>query len=97
MTPKSPTPQGISALLAKAGFTRAIVKASAAGCAGFAVTADRSRSDAVRVRYRSWSMVGPNSRSAERNADYAKAIRDAGWTVDTTDYELIVTPGKEGQ
>jgi len=94
---KTPTASGISRLLAKAGFERSVRKVRN-GRSGFLVTKDRARTGQVRVRYYSWMNMGtPYGTCRERIAAYARAITEAGWTVEAGEYELIVTAGKAGQ
>jgi hypothetical protein len=110
-TPKPPTPQGISALLKKAGFERETLRPPTGvrwdgrpdsrtrkWLAGFQVHADRDR---VVVRWRSGFVANPDSTAKDRATVvqlrcYANVITEAGWTVETTEYELIVTAGKAG-
>lgn len=75
--PKTPSPSGISRLLAAAGFTRAVIKIQG-GKAGFDVRTDLSTGTA-RVEHYSNTM-GP-SNSEAKLAAYAKAITDAGYDV----------------
>lgn len=95
-TPKPPTPQGISALLAKAGHTRAVRKMRG-GCSGFVVSADYSHWGAVRVRHHFWSMGARPEQAKAKLAAYAKTITDAGWTVEAGEWELTVTARKDKQ
>jgi hypothetical protein len=91
---KNPTPQGISALLRKAGFNRSERQGRAGGSSsGFRVGTDWTRTGAVRVRHVFWSMGGGDA--APWLAKYARTITEAGWTVEAGTYELIVT-AKEG-
>jgi len=75
--PKPPTPQGVSALLKRAGFSTVY-----------------AREGAVRVKHLFWSMRATPEQHAAKLAPYAKAIAEAGWSVETAEYELIVTAGK---
>lgn len=89
MTTRQPTPQGISALLRKAGFERSAVLSRASlnhrYTAGFRT---RSTETEVYVGYR-WAtpLVTPSAKQAERNlatalemtAKYAEALTAAGW------------------
>jgi hypothetical protein len=86
MTPKTPTPQGISALLRKAGHSRAVIKIRG-GRAGFDVHTDLSTGN-VKVEHYALTMGGY---SEVKLAEYAKTITEAGWTVEAGTYELIVT------
>jgi hypothetical protein len=91
--PKALTPQGVSALLKKAGFTRSESAERGSACSGFVVRKDWTRDSAVRVRHQFLLMSTDRNgtRRAEELARYAKAITDAGWDVETGEYELIVT------
>jgi len=94
---KPPTAWDISRLLAAVGFDRA-ARVDQVGInhasPGYAVSADMTRSDAVRVLYH--FEPEEESRRAALLARYAKAITEAGWTVETSGSVLIVTAGKPG-
>lgn len=92
--PKTPTPSGISRLLAAAGFTRAIPKLRG-GASGFGVS--KLAADAVEVRYSSITMGTSNERRLTQLAKYAEAIEAAGFAVktDTALPRLIVTTKTE--
>lgn len=94
MTTKTPAPQAISALLRKAGFTRAISKLRG-GASGFGVS--KLGIDAVEVRYASITMGTSNERRLTQLAKYAEAIEAAGFAVktDTALPRLIVTTKAE--
>jgi hypothetical protein len=94
---KPPTPQGISALLRKAGFGRSEYSHPYGFAGGYRVQKDRSNDKAVRVSYL-FGVVMPRDsagRVVDKLAEYAAAITEAGWTVKSGDYELIVTAGKD--
>ena len=95
--PKQPSPQGISALLRKAGFTRAISKLRG-GVSGYSVS-KLGAGPAVEVRYSSVTMSTSNMYRYACLAKYAEVIADAGYTVETAlDLpRLIVTTGKADQ
>ena len=94
---KPPTAWDISRLLAAAGFDRA-ARVDQVGInhasPGYAVSADMTRSDAVRVLYCFEPEEESDTRRAALLARYAKAITEAGWTVETSGSVLIVTAGK---
>lgn len=96
MTPKPPTPQGVSALLKRAGFARAVIQMRG-GCSGFRVTKDHGREGRVRVRHHTWTMASDDARHQRELARYAKTITEAGWSVEVGTYELVVTAGKAEQ
>lgn len=108
MTAKAPTPQAISALLKRAGFEKSVnrpsrVKGWPEWCAGYKVVASivpgcvlvEHRVNSMRLR--AAAREAEEAEEAEKRAAYAKAITDAGWTVDTGGDELIVTAGKAEQ
>ncbi len=99
MTPKPPTPQGISALLKRAGYDRSVSRSFRSGgsTSGFRVGKDHRRDNAVEVTHHFWSMGAKSEQYAVKLAEYAKVITDAGWTVETGEYELVVTTWKAGQ
>lgn len=81
MTPKTPTPQGISALLKRARFPRAAGR----GTHGFSAGKIYQGSGVVRVRY--WFAAGGGT-DAERRAHlerYAKVITAAGYIAELHD------------
>lgn len=91
MTVKQPTPQGISALLKRAGFTRSEPDGRNGRCSGFLVSS-RSSGDGARVRHYFRTMAGRDSSSQPQIvAAYAEAIRAAGWAVEAKGWELAVT------
>jgi len=79
MTAKTPTPSGISRLLAAAGHSRAVIKISG-GRAGFDVHTDYS-TGAVKVEHYSNTMGGSGNYSEVKLAEYAKTITEAGYDV----------------
>ena len=79
MATKTPTPQGISRLLAAAGHTRAVIKIQG-GRAGFDVHADYS-TGAVKVGHYSNTMGTSGYYSEVKLAEYAETIADAGYDV----------------
>lgn len=97
----TPTPQGISALLKRAGFTRSDSTGGGGAGSGYVVSLERARGKAasVRVRYHSRSAGWSSSPEyvKEKLAQYTEILAAAGWTVEAGEYELIVTTGKAGQ
>lgn len=93
--PKTPTPQGISALLRKAGFARAEVKMRG-GRSGFRVHKDYSSEGTVCVTHHFWSMGVSAERKQQELARYAEAIIAARFSAQVNGRDLIVTAGKEG-
>ena len=97
----NPTPQGISALLKRAGFTRSDSTGGGGAGSGYVVSFERARGKnaSVRVRYHSrsagWSSSPEYVKAAL--AGYAETITGAGWTVEAGEYGLIVTAGKAEQ
>jgi hypothetical protein len=87
---KAPTPQGISALLRKAGFERAVISIRG-GTSGYQVTKCRARAEAVKVRQ--YFTLGGTSLQRYRHElrRYAKAIEAAGYQTEVATYHLIVT------
>lgn len=96
MTSQSPSPQGISALLKRAGFTQAVVKLRG-GTSGFRVSAGTAPGGPAAVRVRHYTIFGTRTHEGRMLAKYAAAITNAGWSVETGEYELIVTTGKAAQ
>ena len=90
MTSKIPTPQGISRLLAKAGFERAVISIRG-GNSGFQVTACRAREGAVKVRQYYLAGGVPMGHYRDRLRRYANAIEAAGYGTEMGTYHLIVT------
>jgi len=76
--PKPPTPQGVSALLKRAGFERADRPVRGGMCSGFRVSTVYAREGAVRVKHLFWSMRATPEQHAAKLAPYAKAIAEAG-------------------
>ena len=83
---KQPTPQGISALLRKAGFTRSetrsgMIRGLKESSEGYRVS--RYRDDQVAVQHRPGFARGAAAqvREHEKLNAYAKAIEDAGFGV----------------
>jgi hypothetical protein len=94
---KSPTPQGISALLRKAGFARSEwerqFKLGTCVQDGYRVVkAMIAGQPAVSVR---WCRTAGSGDDAGRRSvllsDYARAIEAAGWRAQRTEREVIVT------
>ena len=87
---KSPTAQGISRLLATAGFERAVISIRG-GNSGFQATNCRTRENAVKVR-QYFQLSGT---SLERYRDmlrrYAKVIEASGYSTESGTYHLVVT------
>ncbi|HLK77209.1 MAG TPA: hypothetical protein VKU77_26605 [Streptosporangiaceae bacterium] len=96
MTARNPTPQGISALLRRAGFTRSVER-TRDGCSGFVVTRHPASEHAVHVRHSFFLMNADRdgNRRKAKLAAYAKTITEAGWTVEAGEHELIVTAAPE--
>jgi len=93
MTSKQPTPQGISALLRKAGHAKAVVKLHG-GTAGFCVTTDYSTGN-VKVEYHANTM-GSASHSTELNLSaYAKTIGAAGYDVAKPSPRWLIVTAKD--
>lgn len=96
MTSKPPTPQGISRLLAKAGFTRGRNPWRGNPAEGFLVTAS-NRSGRTRVRYSDGRLRGPQA-FADRDAaltDYSLALTSGGYHVERDRLGLDVTAGED--
>lgn len=93
MPSKPPTPQGISALLRKAGFERSVSRGRSGSSSGFRVHKDYTRDGAVRVTHHFWSMGTPIERHQQELARYAQAITAAGYRAEITDggWGLTVT------
>jgi hypothetical protein len=79
-TTKSPTPQGISALLRKAGHVRAVSKLRG-GVSGYSVSRYGAGPE-VEVRYSSVSMGTSMHYRRVKLTEYAKAIDAAGYAVE---------------
>ena len=94
MTPKPPTPQGISVLLKRAGFKHSERQIGGYGN-GYVAEKSYAHPETVLVRHRFWSMGGGDH--APWLAKYADAITDAGWVV-ATDSELprLIVTAKPG-
>jgi hypothetical protein len=84
---RQPTPQSISALLRKAGFTRAVVRIRG-GISGYRV----SNADPGTVWVWHYTMFGTRTSEAAKRAQYAETITSAGYVVedDTGRDRLIV-------
>ena len=93
-SPKPPTAQGISRLLAKAGFERAVISIMG-GNSGFQVTACRAREGAVKVRQYYLAGGVPMGHYRDRLRRYADAIETAGYGTEMGTYHLIVTAKTE--
>lgn len=93
MATKTPTPQSISALLKRAGFTRA----SQRGTSGFAAGKVYQGDGIVRVRHYFWSMGASDTQHRAHLERYAKAITEAGYTarIDDDGRKLTVTAETE--
>lgn len=90
-SPKTPTPQGISALLRKAGFERSVSRPRNQGSSsGFIVGKCYDDEGAVQVRHHFWSMGTPLDRYEEKLAAYAEAITAAGFAAERGWHRLIV-------
>jgi hypothetical protein len=101
MSTKSPTPQGISALLRKAGFTRSEwerqFKLGTCVQDGYRVVkAVIAGQPAVSVRWCRTAGPAPDAgRQSVILSDYARAIEVAGWRAQRTEREVIVTAKTE--
>jgi uncharacterized glyoxalase superfamily metalloenzyme YdcJ len=90
MTPtKPPTPQGISALLRKAGFERAAISIRG-GNSGFKVEKCRARAGAVKVRAYFLIRMSDQAYGAMLRR-YRDAIEAAGYSTEVGTYHLVVT------
>ena len=87
---KTPTPQGISALLRKAGFTRAEYRKSWVARSGYQAR-KATRGDGVSVEHVFLLRQSADARHAAL-AKYAEAIAADGWHVEVGEYGLTVTP-----
>lgn len=95
MTGKSPTPQGISALLRKAGHRRSERdNRELTLFSGYRVTAYGSGSGRVCVSHQVVVRT-PVEVVKAHLAKYAETIKAAGWNVEAGEYELTVTAGKD--
>lgn len=94
MTSKNPTPQGISALLKRAGFERAVISIRG-GNSGFQVTKCRVRENAVKIRQYFYLGGASDQRYREALRGYAKVIEAAGYQTEVGTYHLIVLAAKE--
>ena len=97
---KPPTPQGISRLLAKAGFERAEptpyrVMGARQYTGGFHVVTDHQGS-AVRVTWwpPSHSADDALAKNAEMLLAYGDELAEAGWTVTVKPHKVVVTAGE---
>ena len=94
---KQPTPQGISALLRKAGFRRS-TQGSIQWTEGYQVYKHHNVAGAVTVQYQPGAMAGfaaGKARQRERLAAYTETIEAAGFTVDRDQAALIVSANEE--
>lgn len=88
MPSKPPTPQGISALLRKAGFTKSVssstrVRGFGDRSAGYVVSRGREKGT-VEVAYATGTFrTGPDidARAKAKEDDYKRALTAAGWDV----------------
>ena len=97
---KPPTPQGISRLLAKAGFERAEWEREhrMQGCVrdGYRVVKASSSGTAVSVRWCQVARAARNDgRESVRLSDYAEALAASGWRALRMEREVIVTAGED--
>lgn len=76
-----PTPQGISALLRKAGFSRSEASGRFWRSSGYRVGKSYTDSTTVHVEYVTSSGGPPPGQREAWLGKYAAAIRAAGWTV----------------
>lgn len=97
---KQPTPQGISALLRKAGFRRS-TQGSIQWTEGYQVYKNHGASDTVAVQYQAGAMAGfaaGQARERERFAAYTETIEAAGFTVrqeQTAHHALLIVSANE--
>jgi hypothetical protein len=96
MTAKTPTPQGISALLRKAGHTKAVIKIRG-GRSGYCVHTDLSTGN-VKVQYYSQTTDLRGYGTELNLAAYAMAIEEAGYAVlkPSPRWLIVTAPEKEG-
>ena len=93
MTAKNPTPQGISALLKRAGFQRGkrVIRGTVIG---YEVSRDLS-TGAVRVEHVAFSMNPAERVTADALAKYAEVITAAGYDVIKPSPRWILVNAKE--
>jgi hypothetical protein len=91
MATRTPTPQSISALLKRAGFTRADSRSDSGFAAGKIYLGEDK--GAVRVRHYFSSMGTPDAQHRAQLERYAEAITEAGYAAEIDDdgRRLIVT------
>ena len=96
MTAKTPTPQGISALLKRANFSRSESRGRSGRSTGFRVTRDYT-TGCVKVEFVTWSMgVSSNSDYVqEKLSQYAGEITDAGYEVLRPSPRWIIVTAKD--
>jgi hypothetical protein len=98
MSSKSPTPQGISALLRKAGFERGVSNPPEQACDGFAVIPNRPGDGVVLVAW--WSAGADGGiRHLTMLERYSEAIERAGYRARPADdgTYLIVTAQEDSR
>ena len=96
MATKAPTPQGISALLRKAGFTRSQESGQYWRHPGYIVRKDWAADGTVRVQYFNSSGASSKAQVDARLRKYTEAITAAGYHVQSGVHgDLIVTAAGE--
>lgn len=96
MTPHPPTPQGISALLKRAGFTKSVRTPRMGSSSGYQVAKDYGNLNGVAVRHITWSMNPPENIVSEWLSKYADAISAAGYAVTRPeDRDILIVTAKE--
>jgi hypothetical protein len=92
MSTSNPTPQGISALLKRAGHNRAEWDHNMVKKSGYQVMKDWRGTAKVRVIVRYASLLRSEAPAArDALGRYAATITEAGWAVQDDGRELIVT------
>jgi len=91
---KTPTPQGVSALLRKAGFQKSVSQGRAGQSTGYEVSRDYG-TGCVRVRHITWSMNPPDHVTEGALAKYAEAITAAGYQVLSPSPRWILVTAKD--
>ena len=93
MTAKTPTPQGVSALLKRAGFQRGkrVIRGTVIG---YEVSRDYG-TGAVRVEHVSFSMNPADAVTAGALAKYAEAVTAAGYAVITPSPRYFLVSAQE--
>jgi hypothetical protein len=99
MIAKTPTPQGISRLLASAGFSKSARTGRMGSSSGYQVAKDYGNIHSVggvQVRHITWSMNPPKHVVSEWLGKYADAITAAGYAViRPEDRQILIVTAKE--